>query len=296
MSHPLAAERIQEQLDQIDIEGWDSPVGRELLDTAKRLIIKPQLQKLRLRGAVAAQAEATAWEEVWLALRRPTTRRSPNPAGMMWVAARRAIRGEINARHFACSPRKAWDHLAEARAMPGFDSETTGVLSLDLAHDQGVELADLASGPRDLGFRLRLIAAAMVRHGWDPEDAADVVAILADQVSVDQRTGSAMVPWRWVSIRLGIPEWRARRCAGLLIGSDGWPGLFEVIVSRGPQVLSDPAIDAAIRATTDRALPCTQAALSAWSREYQLGLPAPRASSDTDTAEAGLLAGLGTPA
>ena len=106
---------------------------------------------------------------------------------------------------------------------------------LPLAEDPGPVVAAVLDG--------------LVAVGWDRADAADAIAIMADHAS-PARSGSPTTRWRWVSLRLGVPEWQARRLAGLLLGGGGWPGVLELVVRHGTWVTGDPAVLAAVRSTT----------------------------------------------
>ena len=92
----MSAESLREALHRVDVEGWDSAAGRELLDHVRRAVVVPVVRRSGLRGPAADQAEASGWEAAWDALRRPTARTAQNPGGMVWVAVRRAVAGEAD--------------------------------------------------------------------------------------------------------------------------------------------------------------------------------------------------------
>jgi hypothetical protein len=104
---------------------------------------------------------------------------------------------------------------------------------------------------------------ALVAVGWDRASAADAIAIMADHAGHD-RAGSPTTRWRWVSLRLGVPQWQARRLALLLLGGDGWPGVVELVVRQGAQVVRDPAVRGAVQSTTSRWSAGPSAWLACW--------------------------------
>ncbi len=234
----LDAEHVRESLDVIDVQGWDGPVGRALLETVRRRIVRPIVRRTGASGAAARQAEATGWEVAWETLKRPSTRAGLNPAAMVWAAVRRSV----------------WAELVGGRS-PG-DSPLGGGLrrqvSLDQALAAGLQLADEREvRPRELGPRLEAIVGRLARHSWDPDVASDAVALIADQ-AVSCRAGGVATRWRLAALRLGVPEWRARRLAVLLLGLPEDAGLVAQMVTSGNGVLDDPALDAWFRWTSVR--------------------------------------------
>ena len=61
-------------LDTVDVEGWNGPAATALLTYLRTDLIRPLAIDVGLRGAAASQAEATAWEAVWLQLCAPSLR------------------------------------------------------------------------------------------------------------------------------------------------------------------------------------------------------------------------------
>ena len=92
----LSAESLRDALHRVDVAGWDSAAGLDLLDHIRRAVVVPVVRRSGLRGPAADQAEATGWEAAWDALRRPTARTAQNPGGMVWVAVRRAVASEVD--------------------------------------------------------------------------------------------------------------------------------------------------------------------------------------------------------
>jgi hypothetical protein len=107
-----------------------------------------------------------------------------------------------------------------------------------------------------------------VDAGWDRADAVDAIAIMADH-AVPAGSGTPTTRWRWVSLRLGVPEWQARRLALLLLGGDGSPGILELVVRHGARVLGDPAVRGAVESTTSRWSAGPSSWLAGWDAELE---------------------------
>lgn len=82
-------------LDAIAVEGWDGPTATELLRFVRSHLVRPLVVDVGLRGGAASEAEATAWEVLWLKLKEPSLRTARSPWGVLWQTARRAVLGEI---------------------------------------------------------------------------------------------------------------------------------------------------------------------------------------------------------
>jgi hypothetical protein len=142
-------------------------------------------------------------------------------------------------------------------------------------------------GPVDnLGPVVAAVVDGLVAAGWDRADAVDSIAIMADSAApagsptharsmalgdagAHARSGPPTTRWRWASLRLGIPEWQARRLAGLLLGGDGWQGVLELGVRHGVGVTGDPVVRAAMRSTTVRWSMGPGAWLAGWDAPWQ---------------------------
>lgn len=243
------------RLDEIATLGWDSPPGRGLLDEVRTRIVRPLVRRSGLRGAGAAQAEATGWQAAWDALRRPTTRASANPAGMVWVAVRRAVVAEARG---VGEGRRVREAGAAAWARP---------LSLDLALQVGWEPCASTSSDHLLGPRLDLILPALAQAGWDRAVAAEAIALLAEHTRAGvcgPARGVPRVRWRWVATRLGLPEWQVRRLSLLLVGDLTTPGLLELLVVHGRHVMEDPVVWEALRSTRRRGGASPTVLLAGW--------------------------------
>jgi hypothetical protein len=223
----LSGTNLRHHLDVIAIEGWDSVSGDKLLDAVRRDIVRPLVRGSGLRGPAADQAESTAWAAAWDALRRPTALQAGNPAGMAWVAARRAIWAEVDA-----APRQ-----------PGSVEATDPEIDVTAPHGSGT--GDVGGS---LGPRLDRILDLCVESGWDREVVRGLSAVLAEHSG--HALGVPAARWRLVARRAGVPEWQARRLAGLLLGGPGNPGVLALMVERGAEILSDESVRAAVSATT----------------------------------------------
>jgi hypothetical protein len=145
MSKVLDAKYINTQLDQVDEQGWDGTAARELLERIRRQVIRPVINGYGLTDATASQAEATAWEETWRALCRPSIRTTDNPGLLLLVVARRSVHAELNSQRYATSPDKAARRYQETRAE---GEEPRNMISLEIALENGLQLSQ-ASDPAD---------------------------------------------------------------------------------------------------------------------------------------------------
>jgi hypothetical protein len=259
----LDPQDVHRQLDRIDGLGWDSPEGRALLDVVRTTIVLPVVRASGLRGPAADQAACSAWAAAWDALRRPAARAAGNPAGMAWVAARRAVAAERAAGVGAGLPaHDPPDGPSGMGCAPGAPPESRGPVSLDLAVARGWDPASIApAAPPGLGPHLRLVVAALAEVGWPEAVVVELVRSLGEAVGRDC-TGRPTCRWRAVAVRLGVPHWQVRRVAELLVGGAGAAGLLELVVRDGAQVLRDPGIQAALRSTCRRWAPGPRAELA----------------------------------
>ena len=205
----LSPQFLRQSLHCVDLDGWNSDAGRQLLDHVRRAVVVPVVRRSGLRGPAADQAEASGWEAAWDALRRPTARTAENPGGMVWVAVRRAVAAEV---------------------------ESARILGGGSVDAMAQEPAQVTSAAPDLGPVVAAVLDGLVEAGWARADAADAIEIMADHAA-GGGAGSPTTRWRWVSLRLGVPEWQARRLAALLLGggeSAGGPGARSQARDVGP--------------------------------------------------------------
>lgn len=155
----------------------------------------------------------------------------------MWSAVRRAVWAEVEA-----------GRRGQRDAVTGVRTE----LSLDWLIDKGWQPERPTGSVHDPGGPMtsRLVGA-LVAAGWDAVEVADAIAVMADHART-LGDGRAATKWRWAASRIGIPQWRARRLATLLLGQGVTPGVIELAADGGPGILSDLDVQAALRSTTCR--------------------------------------------
>lgn len=245
-------EALLDALTVIDTTGWDSPVGTALLQYIRTDLVRPLAIDLGVRGAAASQAEATAWEAVWVAMTKPSLRSAGSPWGVLWQVARRAVLGEIVAARFATNERRGRTLAAAVRA-----GELSPPIPLEVVMAEGHEPACAAADPVGGVVWRELLACAdgaLVEAGWPPEAAARIVdAVLCTPTAPDSRC--TIVGWRLLAVDLGLPPWQARRLALALRGTTAAPGLLPLLVTVGEPALHDGSVRQALLATRDRSRP-----------------------------------------
>src|SRR5665647_1452346 len=179
----------------IDHEGWDSETATSLLTYIRCELIRPLTIDIGLRGGAASQAEATAWEAVWLKLCDPHLRSSKSPWGVIWQTARRAVLGEILAARWATDWRRAWEHDAEERV--GRDARP---ISIDPLLRDGCEPTPRDGTPGStlptlVSAALDLAAGALADSGWSAAEAKEIVAEVATMEDALSH-GATVVGWR----------------------------------------------------------------------------------------------------
>ena len=264
----LALDRIHEHLRHIDVEGWESAVGSALLDVVRLEIVRPVVRRSGLRGPAADQAEASAWAAAWDALRRPSARAADNPVGMAWVAARRAVAREQFAGDRAWPTQSGAPGSGASAAEPSGEQNVPAGMRLVLIPDPATLFCDEIEPPvverATLGPAVDAIVEVGVHAGWARDVLEDVICHMADLAAPTPECGS--IPWRRVSVRLGLPQWRVRRLAHLIVGPPGNParGLLALVTVHGAGVLDEPAIRRAVRSTVHRSVPAPEVLLEGW--------------------------------
>src|SRR5665648_32806 len=223
----------------IDVEGWDGETATSLLTYIRHELVRPLTIDVGLRGGAASQAEATAWEAVWLKLCDPDLRPVKSPWGVIWQTARRAVLGEILAARWATDWRRAWEHDAEERA-----GRSVRPISLEPLLRDGVEPAPLHSTPActpptRVSAALDLAAGALADSGWSTATAREIVTEVA-MMEEGLSYGATVVGWRPLAARLGLPPWQARRLTFVLRGSVDRPGLLARLITDGPRAAAAP--------------------------------------------------------
>lgn len=248
------------RLDAIAVEGWDGPTATELLRFVRNHVVRPLVVDVGLRGGAASEAEATAWEVLWLKLQEPSLRTVRSPWGVLWQTARRAVLGEILAQRWGAPPRRAWKLDAAERA-----GRVQRPIALDPLLAVGWQPArDDAIPDGDDGALARVLAltaTALSSVGW-PEDTAAVVAREVARFEAPARATSTIVGWRTLAKKVGVAPWQARRLVWILRGSPESPGLLARITLEGASAVETPGTQAALRSTRARCLPCPTPPLS----------------------------------
>lgn len=231
-------------LDVVEREGWDGATGRGLLEQVRCAVVEPVVGRLARRGPAADQAMATGWATAWEILNGPQAREADNPAGLVWVAVRRAVLRDLKG--------SVW---TRGGLDPESGSATLPLESIAECRVLGGPSGGGASRDRspELGRSLEVLVPLLVDHAWDPGVVVEAISRLAE--SARRAPGCApSACWRRVARELGVPEWQIRRLCELLLGSGAGPGILELVAMAGPSLLSDPRVRAAVRSTTRRHL------------------------------------------
>ncbi len=267
----LTAHDIHTALAVIDDEGWDGPVGRQLLELVRRRIVMPSVRRSGLRGPAADQAAASCWAAAWDALRRASARSADNPAGMAWVAVRRAVAAESAAGRRVAGELVVdlgWDRLAGSeRAAQDADAEAV-CGDRERPGGQAEPTPDTHLGSAQPSPLLDPILEALRAAGWEHAALTELIDELADAALGASRGG-----WRMAATRVGCPPWRASRLWSLLVGRPGRPGLLELVAVHGLDLLEDPGVVTAIRATSRQWLPSPAGVLSEVSARWESSIP-----------------------
>src|SRR5665648_213184 len=238
----------------VDVEGWDGPTATALLTYIRDDLVRPLTIDVGLRGAAASQAEATAWEAVWLQLCDPHLRSSKSPWGVIWQTARRAVLGEILAARWGTDWRRAWEHDAEERA-----GRRGRPISLEPLLRDGCEPTPRDGTPPGaphtrVSVALDGAAGALAEAGWSTATAREIVTEVA-MMEEGLSYGATVVGWRPLAARLGLPPWQARRLTFVLRGSVDRPGLLARLITDGPRAAAAPDVRDALAGTLTRTLP-----------------------------------------
>lgn len=262
-------------LAEIQIEGWEGPTGRAVLDYAKTAVVARAVRSAGFTGADAEYAEATGWAAAWEAMTSRSIRTADSPWGVVAAAVRSAVLNERMEETYGTDARSAWrvhrfqqEQRAEARTSRGGWTSVAdpGALvrpvSLSVLLAAGYEPTAKPAGSDGCGWRLDVIVDLLARHGWRREVAHAAVLHVAEHARQNPSGFPKAHGWREMSLELGIPPWQARRVTVLLLGTRDWPGLVERLALDGEAALSGQAIQAAVRATVEEAMrPPARAAL-----------------------------------
>lgn len=230
---------LRHYLRRVTLEGWDCAAGDAVLGYARARVVRPQVVRAGLRGAGAEQAESTGWATAWEVLQAPATAMAASPWGVVTVAVRRAVLGELVATSYGTGVRNAWRLHAQFASAPGRGRS----VSLTELTEHGWEPPAPEVG-RVETLPLGMVVDAMVRVGWTRTQAWQVM-----DWAVYAAAGPAASGWRSLAIRTGMPAWRARRGLAFLLGEDDWPGVLGRVLDSGVAALGRPDVVAALRST-----------------------------------------------
>jgi hypothetical protein len=248
---------LHSALRRVEREGWEGPTARFLLDYVRDTVVRPLVVELGVRGAAASQAEATAWQDVWMALASPTLRDAVSPWGVLWEAARRAILGEIVSARYATSVSRAW-RLSQPGRRPAVRPPTSLATLTELGWEPvAPPIGSIADRqPMDV---VNAACDVLVSAGWAAEDAIRIVAyVMTDEPTTrgsrwtNELQAWTTFGWRNMATRLGLPPWQARRLVMVLRGTVDHPGLLPRLIRAGGRIDLDSDLRAAVASTRDR--------------------------------------------
>lgn len=266
-----------DRLDDIRCEGWDGPTAARLLTLVRQHIVRPLVIDVGLRGGAASEAEATAWEALWLKLQEPSLRTARSPWGVLWQTARRAVLGEVLAQRWCAPPRRAWKLDAAERAgrvQRPIALEPLLAVGWQPAH----EVAIPHTQPSALTRALVVTQRALRTVGWPADTARSIVREVAG-LEAPARPTSTIVGWRTLARKLDVAPWQARRLVWILRGSAQSPGLIAKVLLDGAGAVGTAEVQAALRSTRNRNLPCHTPPLAPATIESRHDAVAERAAS-----------------
>ena len=244
-------------LREIEREGWEGRTAMFLLDYVRDTVVRPLVVELGVRGAAASQAEATAWQDVWMALASPTLRDAVSPWGVLWEAARRAILGEILSARYATNVRRAW-RLSQSGRHPAVRPPASLTVLTELGWEP-VAPPIGSSAHREPKDVVNAACDVLVSGGWAAEDAIRIVAyVMTDEPTTrgsrwtNELQAWTTFGWRNMATRLGLPPWQARRLVMVLRGTVEHPGLLPRLIRAGGRIDLDSDMRAAVASTRDR--------------------------------------------
>lgn len=247
-------EGLLHELAAIDAEGWESERGERLLSYVRSHIVRPQVFAAGLRGLGADQAEATGWEIAWETMTNTSIRNAESPWGLLWVAVRRAVQGELMACAYLTNTRNSW-RVRRDQEWTGGDPLLDPPLSLTRLIEEGWERAEEPAVRVQLGPRLEAVIGALVDVGWEKRTAHAVVEGVALTAVRNGKAATDAQGWRPLATKLGLPAWRVRRVMVVLLGAPGWPGIMERMTTEGPSALEEKGMRAALRSTITSSWP-----------------------------------------
>lgn len=243
-------EGLLSRLRLVDAEGWDSPAGEDLLRYVREKVVRPQVARSGLGPGRFEQAESSAWQLCWRKLSDERLRESRNPWGVLWVAARRAVRDEVLENRHQTAAHRARRLLSDAADDPALAARGCPPVSLQLLADSGVEPVSPPGGSEPLGPALEAIVNACGRAGWRPSEAHRVVAAIAHAVRPRTEGSVPAAPWKQVAGQTGSDPAMVRRLTLVLLGHGDQPGLVARVHREGLAVLDEVRVQDSLRHTT----------------------------------------------
>jgi hypothetical protein len=244
----LTREELLARLAIIDVEGWDSPAGTDLLRYVRRTVVRSCVRFSGLRGRDAVEAEATAWEAAWESLASDCLRETEAPMNVLWAVVRRAVATEVLANRWLTNDRECWrlspqPDEPDREPRPEHAQPPKSLERLvEAGHDRPTE-------PEAATPLLARVIAVLVDAGWSPHAAARAVTAIAAHARTDGYRFGLSAGWRRLAPALDLPAWRIRRVTLLIVGAPGWPGLVERLALEGDTALEESDMRQAIRAT-----------------------------------------------
>ena len=254
-------------LEQVADEGWDGPTGRRLLTFVRERLARPLAVGAGLRGLAASQAEASAWQAAWEVLAFQDLHATERPWGVVWRAAQRAITGEALSARYGTDPWRS-SRLARAGVPQLVGLDVAIALGLDAQGDDERQAVAM-SLPDAYDEAIRALQEA----GWPADQAARIVAAVADLPDPGTRRWSAAAGWRTMAATLGLPPWQARRLCVALLGTTTWPGLLARMLREGAAAWRSPAMRQVLRCTRVRRLRSPVLTASRADDEYAVSYP-----------------------
>ena len=161
----------------VDVAGWDSEVGQEVLCYLRFEVVAPAVESRRLQGAAREDATAAGWEAAWLASTTRSVRQAGSPWGAIRAAVERAIGGSYVAERCGTSARTGWRRIGRVGDAPLVVA--TDAMTLERAAEGRASSQVSCSASERLGQRLEWIRLALTDAGWAPTVAEDALAWVA---------------------------------------------------------------------------------------------------------------------
>jgi hypothetical protein len=170
-------EGFQAAIAAVDVAGWDSQVGQELLRYLRFEVVAPAVEARRLRGPAREDVIAAGWEAAWRASTTRSVRQADSPWGAIRAAVERAIGGSYVAERCGTSPRTGWRRIGRDGDAPLVVA--TDATALERAAALRASSPVSCSASERLGQRLEWICVALTAAGWAATVAEDALTWVA---------------------------------------------------------------------------------------------------------------------